>query len=1026
MRTPESPRASIDPASPVEGAAPASPARPEDTFLRGGGEMGALTRAFDWSTTSLGAVQHWPQSLRSSVSTMLRSPYPITMFWGPELVMLYNDAFAPIHGAKHPAVLGVPAPTGLAEAWGQLGPLVDGVLASGESLFIQNAAVVFERGVGGVKEEAYFTWCYIPTADEAGGIAGLFAISSETTAQVVGDRRLTVLRELSIRTALDKTVGAVFRSVEAVLAQAGADLPFALLYTVEGDSAQLVACTGMSRGTPATPSQATLAEVPWPLAEVAHARREALLETLDQTVGPLPGGPWPEPATRALVLPVPMGVDVESTAVLVAGLSPLRPLDDEYRSFLQLLARQIAASVSSTRAYEQERERAEQLAELDRAKTAFFSNVSHEFRTPLTLILGPVEDALASGSRALTGERLDLVRRNTLRLARMVNTLLDFSRMEAGRAQATYVPTDLSTFTAGLASAFRTTAESAGIRFVVDCPPLPETMYVDPEMWEKIVFNLLSNAVKYTHRGEIGVSLQWQGGAVLTVKDTGVGIPADELPRVFERFYRVRTTQGRSHEGTGIGLALVQELVKLHGGTIAVTSALGDGSSFTVQLPRGSAHLPTERVERTAPPRSSTSGAASFVEEARRWSVDPEPGPIDPTDPAAVRAWQPPAALVDARILVVDDNADLRSYVTGLLRRSFSHVTTASDGAQALAQIQSQPPDLVLSDVMMPVLDGYGLVRALRADPRTRAVPIVLLSARAGDESTIEGLASGADDYLVKPFGARELLARVCTQLEMARVRREAARHELAGEELREAVRLRDDWLALVGHELRTPVSALGLGIQSRVPGRAPEREANMSPEALQSRTHNVERLLRRLEAQVEQLIGVSELVTDDWKPELEPVDLCALVVALAEDLRGDARRAGSTLEVTAGAAVVGSFDRTRLRQAIRHLVDNALKFGAGEPVQLTVTGAGGVGIITVVDHGCGVTGEVAARMFGRFERATSADHHGGFGVGLWVARHVVQALHGEIAASDTPGGGMTLTVKLPLSTASTASTAST
>ncbi|HEY0133753.1 MAG TPA: hybrid sensor histidine kinase/response regulator, partial [Nannocystis sp.] len=260
--------ATATPATPA--LAETRPGRPEDTFLRGGGEMGARTRAFDWSTTSLGAAEAWPQSLRTTVSTMLRSPYPITMFWGPELVMLNNDAFAPIHGAKHPAVLGMPAPTALAEAWGQLGPLVEGVLASGESLFIEDAAVVFERGVGGVKEEAYFTWCYVPTADETGGIAGLFAISSETTRQVVGGRRLTVLRELSIRTALDKTVDAVFRSVEDVLAQAGADLPFALLYTVEGDAARLVACVGVERGTAAASASPALDE-PWPLGEVAHA-----------------------------------------------------------------------------------------------------------------------------------------------------------------------------------------------------------------------------------------------------------------------------------------------------------------------------------------------------------------------------------------------------------------------------------------------------------------------------------------------------------------------------------------------------------------------------------------------------------------------------------------------------------------------------------------------------------------------------------------------------------------------------------
>ncbi len=988
------------------------PADPEDTFLRGGGVMGARTRAFDWSTTSLGAARDWPLSLRSSVSTMLRSPYPITMFWGPELVMLYNDAFMPIHGAKHPAVLGMPAPTGLAEAWGLLGPLVEGVLASGEALYVQDGAVVFERGSAGEKEEAYFTWSYIPTADEAGGIAGLFAIASETTRQVIGGRRLAVLRELSIRTALEKNVAAVYRSLEDVLAQAGADLPFALLYVVEGERAELVACAGLVRGAPAARATVLLHESPWPLAEVARAGRESLVGALDRSVGALPGGPWPQPATRALALPIPLGADAGSMAVLVAGLSPLRPLDDDYHSFLQLLARQVAASVASARAYEQERRRAEQLAELDRAKTAFFSNVSHEFRTPLTLILGPVEDALTSKERVLAGEPLALVRRNTLRLAKMVNTLLDFSRMEAGRAQATYVPTDLAAVTAGLASAFQATAEAAGVRLVIDCPPLPEPIFVDPEMWEKIVLNLVSNAVKYTHHGQIDVALRFDDDtAVLTVADTGVGIPTDALPWVFERFYRVRTTHGRSHEGTGIGLALVQELVKLHGGSVDVVSTLGEGATFTVRVPRGSAHLASDRLEGAAPVRAPEVGAAPFVEEARRWLVDPS----TPVDTVADEVWRVPAAIAGARIVLVDDNADLRSYVAGLLGRSFAAVETASDGQQALASILARPPDLVLSDVVMPGLDGFGLVRALRGDARTRAIPIILLSARAGDESTVEGLGSGADDYLVKPFSARELLARVCTQLEMARVRREAARHELAGEELREAVRMRDDWLTLVGHELRTPVAALGLGVHALVRALAPVRASEVTPELLHARAHNAERLLRRLEDQVEALVSVADLVTGTWQVQREPVDLAALVAGLADEVRGEAERAGCALVVTAAAEVVGELDRARLRQAIAHLIDNAIKFGAGEPVVLAVAREGDRGVLTIVDHGRGVSAEVQARLFERFERAVSADHYGGFGLGLWAARHVVEALAGTIAVSETPGGGATFTVSLPL-----------
>ncbi|MGE6761632.1 ATP-binding protein [Corallococcus interemptor] len=1002
----------LAPREPTLSALPAS----EEPFIQQGGDMGAMMRAHDWSTNSLGLLEQWPQSLRTSVSTMLRSPYPIILFWGPELRMLYNDPFRPILGAKHPQTLGARGSEALVEEWGQLGPLIKRAQDTGEPIYIEDGNVNFARRPGGLREESYFTWSYNPTIGESGEIAGMFAIASETTRQVVGDRRLAILRELSIRTALDKTVEGIFRSLESVLAQAAHDAPFALLYLVKADQARLVSCAGLERGTAAAPVTLSAGDTSsWPLSSVTEARQEVLLEDLARRFGPLPGGPWPEPTTRALLLPVPMGAEADTMAVLVAGLSPLRALDDEYRGFLQLLARQLAASISSARAYEQEKQRAEELARLDAAKTAFFSNVSHEFRTPLTLILGPVEDALAKPEKALEGEPLDLVRRNALRLYKMVNTLLDFSRMEAGRAQARYAPVDLSAFTTSLASAFRSAVESAGLRLEVDCPPLPEPVYVDPEMWEKVVLNLLSNAVKYTHHGEIRVSLRWEDAqAVLSVEDTGVGIPEEELPRVFERFYRVRVTQGRSHEGTGIGLALVQELVKLHGGGVAVTSQLGRGTTFTVRLPRGTAHLPPERVERTSRPHPVASGATPFVEEARRWSTDAVVTDAVANSTPGALAPEVPEELARSRILLVDDNADLRIYVTGLLKHVFRHVDTARDGQDALEQARLRPPDLILSDVMMPVLDGFGLVRALRADERTRAIPIILLSARAGDEATVEGLGSGADDYLVKPFSARELLGRVRTQLEMARVRREVVRNEVERDALRESVRTRDEFLRLVSHELRTPVSALSLNIQSLVRGLdVPAADAVPDTTRLKART--TEKHLQRLARLVEQLVDVSEFVTGPLDLSREEVDLAELAAAVVERSREKALRADCVLTLEAPLPVVGHYDRARMDQLLDSLVDNALKFGTGKPVEVRVARAAGRVSLAVRDHGDGVGQEDQERVFGRFERAVPANHHGGFGLGLWMARHIAEAHGGTIHLEPTEGGGATFTTVLPL-----------
>ncbi|MBW4649765.1 MAG: response regulator [Kastovskya adunca ATA6-11-RM4] len=442
--------------------------------------------------------------------------------------------------------------------------------------------------------------------------------------------------------------------------------------------------------------------------------------------------------------------------------------------------------------------------ELDRAKTEFFSNVSHEFRTPLTLMLGSVEDALADESEPLSPrqrERMDMLHRNGLRLLKLVNTLLDFSRVEADRMHAVYQPTDLAQFTTDLASTFRSAIEQAGLSLRVECPALPEPMYVDRDMWEKIVLNLLSNAFKFTFQGAIAVRL-WaiENHVELQIEDTGVGIPPEELPHLFKRFHRVSGTPSRTHEGSGIGLALVQELVNLHGGAIAVTSQVDRGTTFTVTLPFGRAHLPPDHVRVTPSqevsdrlqPVSTAVRAEAFVQEALSWLPDNIPdGVPDEIISSTITTSIPPSS---TRILIADDNADLRNYLKRLLGNHYQ-IEAVNDGLAALAAVRQSPPDLVLSDGMMPEMDGFELLRSLRSDPQTQHIPIILLSARAGEESRIEGLEAGADDYLIKPFSARELLARVEAALKLARLRQEAARRE---QELRADTELAQRQLAQI------------------------------------------------------------------------------------------------------------------------------------------------------------------------------------------------------------------------------------
>lgn len=737
------------------------------------GEMRARMRAFDWASTPIGPVEKWSQSLKSNVKTLLASRYPMILIWGSNFIQFYNDAYSKLIGDKHPAALGTDIRITLAEAWDTLGPMINEVMTTGEANWVEAQMLVLERA--GYREESYFSLSHAPAEDDSGQIVGMFCVCSEVTQQVLGERRLRLLRDLASKAGETRSVEMTCQDVAGAIAEHPLDVPFALIYLREPDGKTLTlrSCVQIPEGELLSPVSFDITAPKtdiWSLAQAATGET-VLVEGVDQYTS-LPGGPWNEATRAALVMPIASSGQTAPLGVLVAGVSPNRAIDEGYRSFYELLAAQVSVAVRNAQAYEEEKRRAEMLAEIDRAKTAFFSNVSHEFRTPLTLMLGPLEDALYDPQLpSPQRERITVAHRNSLRLLKLVNTLLDFSRIEAGRMQAVYEPTDLAALTTDLASVFRSAIEKAQLQLVVDCPPLPEPVYVDQDMWEKIVLNLLSNAFKFTQQGYIAVRQYVVGENIeLHVEDTGSGIPESELSNVFKRFHRIEGTQGRTHEGTGIGLALVQELAKLHGGSLRVQSVYGQGSTFTISIPRGKQHLPSNQIasERILTPTSIRADA--FVEEALRWLPDD----VHNVELSELHEMQGPRP----RVILADDNADMREYVRKLLSTEYEVVAVA-DGEAALAAAHEQVPDLVLSDVMMPKLDGFGLVAQLRADERTRSVPIVLLSARAGEESRVEGLEAGADDYLVKPFSARELLARVKATLETSRLRQEAARSRM-------------------------------------------------------------------------------------------------------------------------------------------------------------------------------------------------------------------------------------------------------
>ena len=803
-----------------------------ESVFAGGGEMAAYMRALDWSTTALGPVDQWQHALRTSLRIVLGGGYAMGIFWGPDFTFLYNDAYIPLIGTKHPSVLGRHCRELYPEAWDFVKPIFDEVVREQKANFLADQPAPINRS--DYLEDCYFTMSISPIPDDEGNVGGVLITVLETTERVLEDRRRTVLRDLASRAAGARTEEEVWRVSAETLGENCLSLPFAFLYEYQPSEHQSY-LVGASVETDDALRPAVIdcrGDNLWRF-DPGMAKDGVLLELRDRASGvPVPN--WPAPPKEARVVPIRLGEYGEALGFLVAGIHPGRAFDDAYRQFVYRITEQITIGLASARAYEQERQRAEALAELDRAKTTFFSNVSHEFRTPLTLMLGPLEEVQKEASERLSPERQEMlvsVHRNGLRLLKLVNTLLDFSRIEAGRVQASYQPTDLTSFTKEIASAFDSAMKNAGLRFSVECLPIADPVYIDRDMWEKIVLNLLSNAYKFTFEGEVALKLKSADGAVkLQVRDTGVGIPEEHREQVFERFHRIEGTQARTYEGTGIGLALVQELVRLHGGSVQVESAVGAGSTFTVTILRGKEHLPAERIHAPQSLVSTTIRAEAFVEELQQWSGN-EPGvakdaATPPNLASNTPSPEPSPNAKRAPIVVADDNADMRQYLTRLLSERYE-VHAVVDGRQAFEATRRLRPALVLADVMMPHLDGFGLLRAIREDSAVAGTPVILVSARAGEESRVEGLEADADDYLIKPFAARELLARVAAHVKMANLRRDTAEREerlrSEAELEREKLRASEEQLAQTSQlydELRRADAELQLqaGLLHRLP----------------------------------------------------------------------------------------------------------------------------------------------------------------------------------------------------------------
>ena len=1086
--------------------------------------MGALMRSVDWANTAVGPVTGWPQSLRTALSILLETGFPMYIAWGAEFTQFYNDGYRPILGStKHPRAMGISTRATFAEIWDIIGPMFNGVMA-GTPVTLVDFMLPLDRH--GFAEECYFVFSYSPIREESGAVGGVLVTVTETTARVLGARRLATLQALAGDTRDATTVARACDIAARVLAGNRDDVPFAHIYLPDREAGNLRLAGSSAPPADAGPALMALSDAtPWPVGEVVATGVSQMVS--------LSG-----PAGRAMVLPVMQQGSDKALAVLVAAISPRLLLDDDYRSFLSLIATHIGAAMASAQALEEAKARADALADLDRAKTAFFSNVSHEFRTPLTLLLGPIEDALATSDGTLGREQLSLVHRNGQRLLRLVNTLLDFSRIEAGRTRASFQQTDIGALTREVASTFHSLMAHGGLRLDVACETVTATAYVDQAMWEQIVLNLLSNAFKFTFAGSVSVALREIDGAFeLRVSDTGTGIPATQLPHVFDRFRRIEGARSRSFEGSGIGLALVIELVRIHGGTIDVASEEGVGTTFVVRVPTGSAHLDPDRLSATKefPPRHSQ--AMPFVEEARRWLTEPPP---ERAAPASVEESPVPAREgLRARVLVVDDNVDMREYLTRILGLRWA-VETAADGAAAFEAARQNPPDLVLTDVMMPRAGGFELLRALRDDDRTRLVPIVMLSARAGEESRVEGLTAGANDYLVKPFAARELVARVSTQLEMSRLRRalsaEAERlrdlfeqapvgvsvvagpehrfefanrvylamthrdrgivgkryvdafpevrgtdlpgildrvyatgepfvaddyrveleHLDTGErqdhflkfhltpirdgggtlnglltvvvdvtdqvtarrviqearnEAERASRAKDEFLAILGHELRNPLAPILTAVHlMRL------RDADRF---VKERTV-IERQATHLVRLVDDLLDVSRIARGKITLRTERVEMGELVAYAVEQASPLLETQAHNLEIDVPSSGLPiEVDKSRFGQVVSNLLTNAAKYTErGGRISLRARRDGQDVVLSVRDNGVGIAPEMLPRVFDMFaqEPQSSDRSRGGLGLGLTIVRSLTLLHGGRVEArSEGLGKGSEFIVRVPV-----------
>ncbi|RIB30113.1 hypothetical protein C2G38_2238477 [Gigaspora rosea] len=789
---------------------------------------------YDWSSTPLGPMDSWEPQIISLLNFCLKSEFPTTIFLSPEWTMIYNEASIPILKSKHPNALGKPALEIWHESSDSLKSALESVKSTRKGVLENNFYLELQRD--GYIEEVYFNYTFSPIFKLDGTFWGAINITSEVTQKVLNVRRLKTLESLGRQTADAKSLESVCHTITKILKDDNKDIPYALIYLVESNNgsktdhksliARLISTTFDEEGRLERKFPDYLPETQESIELTTNTDQNHDSTSINS---PLKCNYWPirlvmkegkhvqvllEDGSQAILLPTKLSFCKEQglSAILIFGLNPHRRLDDQYMDFLQSAVNCANTALMYGRSIEEEKKYSNVLADLNHQKDAFFQNISHELKTPLTLIFSPLDELInACPQDAQMKSYLQIIRRNTCRLLKLINNFLQFSNVESGRLEAHFCETNISKFTQELVMNFESMAKTLGLEYIVDIPNpdkfngiVNEKVYLDHDMYETIIFNLCSNALKNTWKGRVCVRLYLdhkdeQNIIVLEVSDTGVGIPETALPNIFQRFYRVESHQSRSYEGTGIGLALVKEFITRHGGDITVTSVVNKGTTFKCWFPTGCKHLSinqiyhnniAEKVLTTF--NQKYSNRQLYLEENSQWiqnySFEFQNNLINKKltndcnmdiDNISTREIALPFSTDNSattigkkyQILLVDDNADMRNYLSDLLREF--NVLCAYDGRVAIRILKEldEAPDLILSDIRMPNINGYELLDLIRSNKKTHLVPVILLSAKAGEESRINGLNKGADDYLSKPFSARELIARIRANIELSLLR---------------------------------------------------------------------------------------------------------------------------------------------------------------------------------------------------------------------------------------------------------------